>query len=347
MPKTSCSICIPTYNGSTHLRECLESVIVQTHQAVEILCVDDCSSDDTLELLKSYARQDSRIRVEVNRNNLGLVGNWNRCIELSSGEWIKFVFQDDFIYPQCIEKMLNAAEGGLLIACMRDFVFEGVSDDTRAIYDDITQERSLTRLFNGLDHASPDNLAKVVLDQFPRNIIGEPTAVMFHRDVVARFGAFNPAFVQLCDYEYWLRVGLNTGLVIVPEVLAGFRVHGNSTTQSNSTTGKQFRASELEDLLLLHEIVSNPLFNPVLQNAKHYSPRRNLRYELACKALWCKNYAERRATEGDPQPLKYWNDIALSRPALKDSSWHRVVRSEQWLNKHLLWRFTKDSRGEE
>ena len=69
------SICIPTFNGAKYLRECVDSVLAQTHPDFEVLIVDDCSSDDSVAIAEDYARRDSRVRVSVNDRNLGLVGN--------------------------------------------------------------------------------------------------------------------------------------------------------------------------------------------------------------------------------------------------------------------------------
>ena len=102
------SVCIPTYNGALYLQECMESILGQTFVGIEILAVDDRSSDKTRAILDSFAKRDARVRILSNARNLGLVGNWNRCIELAQGEWIKFVFQDDWIAPECLERMLDA-----------------------------------------------------------------------------------------------------------------------------------------------------------------------------------------------------------------------------------------------
>ena len=124
------SICIPTYNGSQYLEACLDSVLSQSYPDFEVVIVDDQSSDNTWDLLNQYAARDNRIRLFRNEQNLGLVGNWNRCLELAQGEWIKFVFQDDWITPDCIEHMVRASVGSqsLLTVCRREFVFESVSD---------------------------------------------------------------------------------------------------------------------------------------------------------------------------------------------------------------------------
>ena len=77
------SICVPAYNGARFLRECLDSALAQTCADFEILVVDDSSGDNTAALARDYARRFPRVRVHVNERNLGLVANWNRCVELA------------------------------------------------------------------------------------------------------------------------------------------------------------------------------------------------------------------------------------------------------------------------
>jgi len=135
--RPSVSVCIPTYNGAAFLSECLDSVLSQSYSDFEVLVEDDCSSDDSVEIANSYARHDSRIRVSVNDSNLGLVGNWNRSVQLSRGEWIKFVFQDDLILPECLGRMVAVAtrSGTPLVSCARDFIFEpGTVGELREFY---------------------------------------------------------------------------------------------------------------------------------------------------------------------------------------------------------------------
>src|ERR1700722_13168325 len=82
------SICIPTYNGREHLRECLDSVRAQNYQDFEVLICDDQSSDETLGFARELAQGDERFRFIQNPRRLGLVGNWNNCVAISRGEWV-------------------------------------------------------------------------------------------------------------------------------------------------------------------------------------------------------------------------------------------------------------------
>src|SRR5438105_3094623 len=99
---SSVSVCIPTFNGAKWIIECIESALDQSYSPLEILVVDDASTDKTVVRMRSI--RDERLRFVVNERNLGLTANWNKCIQLSHGKYVKFLFQDDLIYRDCIEK---------------------------------------------------------------------------------------------------------------------------------------------------------------------------------------------------------------------------------------------------
>ncbi len=257
------SICIPTFNGETHISECLDSVVSQSYENTEIIIVDDQSSDSTIDICQSYANQDNRIRIIKNKNNIGLVENWNKCISLSKGDWIKFVFQDDVIHPHCIEKMIDKSTLGVpFVLCKRNFIFENVSPQKRSIYEKYLTYLSLDTIFSGKEHLTPNDISKAVIDlglYSLRNFIGEPTSTLLHRSIFRKYGLFNPHYMQICDYEYWLRVSLNTGITYIPENLASFRVHEKSTSSNNQKSSE----TRLDYLILLFEMAHNPLFKEI------------------------------------------------------------------------------------
>jgi glycosyltransferase involved in cell wall biosynthesis len=102
------SICIPTYQGSRWVMDAIASARRQDHPSLEIVIVDDASTDGTAELVATI--DDPRIRIHRNPRNLGLVGNWDRCLELARGEYVKFLFQDDELRPDCVSRMLAIME---------------------------------------------------------------------------------------------------------------------------------------------------------------------------------------------------------------------------------------------
>ena len=91
------SVIIPAYNASLNLRECLDSIINQTHKDLEIILVDDCSSDDTYDIMREYASKDNRIVLIKNPVNMGAGASRNVGLVHSTGNYVTFVDSDDFL----------------------------------------------------------------------------------------------------------------------------------------------------------------------------------------------------------------------------------------------------------
>ena len=101
------SVLIPVYNRETMIATALRSAMTQTYPNIEIIVVDNCSTDRTFEIVQEYARRDQRIRCFCNEKNLGPVRNWMRCLEYSSGEYIKFLFSDDWLAPNAVVRYVE------------------------------------------------------------------------------------------------------------------------------------------------------------------------------------------------------------------------------------------------
>ena len=104
MPKVS--VIIPVYNVEQYLCECLDSVINQTLKDIEIICVNDGSTDNSLQILKQYAQQDKRFII-INQNNCGLSCSRNNALKIATGKLIVFLDSDDYITLDSIEKIFN------------------------------------------------------------------------------------------------------------------------------------------------------------------------------------------------------------------------------------------------
>ena len=262
-PLPSVSICVPTYNGRKYLAECIKSIRRQTFTDFEVVVCDDQSSDGTLELARHLAEDDSRFRFISNARRLGLVGNWNNCIQLARGEWIKFVFQDDIIKPSCLETLLEACRqtNSLFGFCEREFVFEeGVSMAAREWFEkhreEIRAEYQATPVI-GLEQA-----ARIAFRKRMHNLVGEPTVTLINQTVFSDLGVFDEALVHMCDAEFWYRVMINRGAVFVPERLAVFRVHKGATTKVNMQE-RSFRTRVLDPVVLRHRFAFGRHFKPV------------------------------------------------------------------------------------
>lgn len=107
--ETSVSVIIPVYNVAAYLRECMESIVHQTHANLQILCVDDGSTDGSAEILQEYAAEDKRVIV-IRQENAGLSAARNTALDHAHGEWLFFVDSDDWVELHAIEHCLAQAK---------------------------------------------------------------------------------------------------------------------------------------------------------------------------------------------------------------------------------------------
>ncbi len=102
------SVVLPVYNVAAYLPKCLESLLNQTLKEIEIICVNDCSPDNSLEILKQYAAKDNRIKI-IDQTNTGPGVARNNGIKAATGEYVGFVDPDDWAEPEMFAKMYTAA----------------------------------------------------------------------------------------------------------------------------------------------------------------------------------------------------------------------------------------------
>ena len=102
------SVVTASYNYQDYIKEAIQSVLNQTYKDLELIIVDDCSTDNSVQVINSY--KDDRIKLFVNEKNLGLQKTVKRGIENASGEWIVFLESDDILKPDNIEKKVRIAQ---------------------------------------------------------------------------------------------------------------------------------------------------------------------------------------------------------------------------------------------
>jgi glycosyltransferase involved in cell wall biosynthesis len=120
--KALISIALCTYNGEAYLREQLESIVNQSYSPLELIAVDDCSSDNTLSILKEYEANYPFIKVFVNPENLGYIKNFEKALKLCNGEFIALSDQDDIWDLHKIDKQVNAIGNHLMVYHDSEFV---------------------------------------------------------------------------------------------------------------------------------------------------------------------------------------------------------------------------------
>ncbi|HRH64146.1 MAG TPA: glycosyltransferase [Bacteroidia bacterium] len=250
------SICIPTYNGEKYLNECLDSCINQSFRDFEVVIVDDGSTDATLAICKQFQAKDSRIKIHQNVSNLGLVNNWNKCLELASGEWIKFVFQDDYLTHDCLEKFVEVInEKSFLLVSKRSFILPtNASPKLRQYY--LNEVRTLENTgIKSLDgYFTGEQISRLAVENICLNFIGEPSLSLFKKSLLNECGNFNADLAQICDLEFLQRIGSRFGLTYISKQLCHFRIHNESTTSQN--LGKKgYQLSHIDPIILAHQML--------------------------------------------------------------------------------------------
>jgi glycosyltransferase involved in cell wall biosynthesis len=246
------TVCIPSFNSEKTVERCLRSVCSQDYENVEVLVVDDCSSDGTVKVCHEYS---DSLRVLTNERNLGLVGNHNRCIELANGKYVKFVHADDYLLPGAISTMVGALESfpDALLAFSRRSIESKVEYFLR---DSSELHGPLEPLSERTDGAVL--IERFIRDRARRNLFGEPTSIMFNRDVAVKVGGFSHDLPQLLDVGLWLALLEHGAAVWIDEPLS-VRVHTYETaTESNRTLG----VGSLDVLRLQLALTRSPILSP-------------------------------------------------------------------------------------
>ena len=121
------SVVTPFYNTADYLRECIESVFAQTYTNFEYLLVDNQSTDGSAEIAAHYAKRDPRIRLIRNAEFVGQIRNYNEALRQVSSEarYVKMVLADDYIFPECLERMVAVAESHPTVAIVASYYLEG------------------------------------------------------------------------------------------------------------------------------------------------------------------------------------------------------------------------------
>lgn len=212
--KPEISIIMSVYNGETYLKEAIESVIKQTFKNWELICINDCSTDSTSEILAEFASSDERIKVHTNEVNLKLPTSLNKAISLSSGKYIARMDADDICLPDRFEKQFKFMEENKDIAlssCRFMTVKNGVY------------------MSGGAGGRGDNDAIRAML--FVTNPILHP-GVIAKAEVMKKFN-YDTTLTCTEDLELWTRLAMeNQKMAILPECLLIYRLHDKQITST-------------------------------------------------------------------------------------------------------------------
>ncbi|WP_168224992.1 glycosyltransferase family 2 protein [Azoarcus sp. DD4] len=211
------SVCIPTWCGGAFLSQAIESVLQQTWPDFELVVIDDASPDDTTERVSQHLN-DKRVRYLCNERNLGAQGNWNRCLDVARGRYIKVLPHDDLLSPDCLERQVDALERH------PDAV---LAFGARRIIDSRNRQLFIKRPPWPTGQVSARDVLRGCV-RGGTNLIGEPGAVLFRRSAAVKAGAFDASIPYVLDLDYWSRLLAQGDAWCDKAALASFRVSHQS-----------------------------------------------------------------------------------------------------------------------
>lgn len=259
------SICIPTYNGSQYIEKCIESCLAQSYRNIEIIVCDDCSSDSLLNVLNPYLKKDCRITFYQNEKNLGLVGNWNKCMNYASGEYIKWLFQDDWMDVNAIEEFVEIANKGYdFIVSKRNFILNELATDEDKMYYS-KKVKTLENYFNQDEigcYFPTSKIKDIVVSNIALNFIAEPSLIFFKRTLIKEVGLYDHLFHQICDLEYNMRLASKVGVYVLNKPLCHFAIHAQSTTNAN-VNNKYFQLRFIEQAYYAYKLIHHNSFKSI------------------------------------------------------------------------------------
>src|ERR1700712_516927 len=226
------SVCIPMYNNSATIQRALRSILDQDGVDFEIVVADDDSTDDCAAVAAAMLRPEDRLI--RNRPRLGLNANHNKCLEVARGDLIQFVHGDDWLLPEALKT---------LVACFDDPTVGLAFAPRQVETDDQEWAKRYGKIhthFRKLDEHNQGSslVTQMVARGAKDNWIGEPTCVMFRRQLALNAGGFRTDIFQLVDVDLWMRLMLRSAVRFVPQELS-VRNHtaATATTRVMATRG--------------------------------------------------------------------------------------------------------------
>jgi glycosyltransferase involved in cell wall biosynthesis len=212
------SVLLPTYNYGEFLDDAIQSVLAQTFTDFELIITDNHSTDRTEEIVRKYLT-DPRIVYYKNPSNLGMIPNFNLCLDYSKGHYIKYLMGDDKFHPQMLEKY---------VAIMEEYPQVSIVTAYREYFGTNSMKAIMKQDYPPFTNLQ-DGKKVIYASLNTWNWIGEPTTVMFRRSNL-NLGKFNPAYGWYPDFDLWIRHLTVGDCYISPEILSYFRLHENQVT---------------------------------------------------------------------------------------------------------------------
>ena len=293
------SVIVPTYH-SKYLSECLNSILLQTHDNIEIIIVDDCSNDGTIDIIKKYANEHGNIKYIINDINQGVGASRNTGIAMARGEYIAFLDHDDMWKPEKIS---------LQIECLKS------NANVKAVY-------CYCRFMN-----SDEDVNRCISKNTTENLLlygceyCMPGSVLMTTEIIREAGLFPTEREISEDLALWLEVSTMTEFSCIQKYLYIHRKHSNHLSST--------RGVICDELAVQRFFKRHPVKRTLRRTAEQQLLNRRAFYYRASQSFYDSCYAYLRAWLKNPR-----NNEPLISLVLNILRWPIVTRSAQkWIKK--------------
>jgi len=267
------SVIMSAYNSEQYLNEAIESILNQTFGNFEFIITDDCSSDGSFEIIRSYAQKDKRIKYFRNSENLGLTKSLNNMIGTASGKYIARMDADDISMPDRFQKQFEFMENNPQT---------GVLGTNIIFFGNYNAESDL-----------PADNEEIKAELLFRDVVMHP-AVMIRRSVLDEFKLrYDESFRISQDYDLWSRIICFTECANLPEHLLRYRFVDSNLTNSTNT---EYREPFLKRIFInqLKRIGINPSYEEIRYHIILASKKKISRFDdLSGIMLWLEKIADK------------------------------------------------------
>jgi glycosyltransferase involved in cell wall biosynthesis len=270
----SVSVVMTNYNHARYLGEALESIVSQSRLPFELVLIDDCSTDNSVEIIQQFQRRCPIIKLYRNSENLGVEKNVARLVELAQGTFVAGISADDKLLPGFFEKSVDILslhpDAGL---CCSDPVYFNNSGNGRVIGMSWLEQPGFM---------SPATLAGKIDGGF---IYGH--TCLYNREKLIQCGGYNPDLKWHCDWFTYLTMAFRHGICYVPEPLSAMR----ESDSAYSSSGRRDWRQQKQVIHHILKLIKSPLYRDVFPHfvngciMSHFG-RESLDAVLECPELW-------------------------------------------------------------
>jgi len=243
------SVILPIYNCELYIKEAVDSVLNQTFRDFELIIIDDCSTDSTLKIIKSY--QDSRIKLIEKEKNSGYTDSLNMAIKLAKGKYIARMDGDDICMPERFAKQVEFLNANCEVILCGTAI--QIIDSEKVLKHPLTHEEILVKLCFGTSFCHP--------------------SVMVRKEILLE-NNYDKSFEPAEDFELWTRLAFLGKLANLDAVLLQYREHPNQISNTNTSVqlnnAFQVKLQMLNHLSVLDFFTKEEVSNAI-ENISHYS----------------------------------------------------------------------------